>query len=126
MLEKAIVPEEPIEIAVKRLAEFFRILSNPRRILIIEELRDGEKDVSSLASALRLQQSAVSQHVAVLRAYKLIIERKQGRNVFYRLSDPEMASWIVSGLKFAGPNPDDTELFLLGIEQAKSAWTQNQ
>ena len=124
MLAPRLKRSEPIQLALKRLAEFFRVLSNSRRILIIEELRDGEKDVTSLTEALHLQQSAISKHLAGLRTHKLVVERKDGRNVYYRLNDPDIASWIVDGLKYAGPNLEDTNKFLLGVEQVKSAWDQ--
>lgn len=122
MLISNLTPKEPLKLALKRLSEFFRVLSNSRRILIIEELRDGEKDVSSIASSLRLHQSAISKHLSVLRSHRLVVERKEGRSVFYRLSDPELAAWIVDGLKFAGPNLDDTDFFLQGVEQVRSEW----
>ncbi|MGD9680339.1 MAG: ArsR/SmtB family transcription factor [Candidatus Obscuribacterales bacterium] len=111
---------------MKRLAEFFRVLSNPRRILIIEELKSAERDVSSIAAALELDQASVSKHLAVLRSYRLVVERKEGRSVFYRLSDVEMTSWIIDGLKFAGPDQEDTERFVQGIEQAKLAWNHTR
>lgn len=124
MLAGHITQKEPLELAVKRLAEFFRILSNPRRILIIEELQETEKDVSSLAASLQLQQSAVSKHLAILRTHKLVQERKDGRNIYYRLSRPEMASWIFDGITFASTNRDNTDFSVPGAEQANHSWNR--
>lgn len=109
---------------MKRLSQFFGVLSNPRRVRIIEELKESEKDVSTLAASLDLHQSSISKHLAILRAHRIVVERKEGRNSFYRLCDKELASWILDGAKFAGPNRDDARMFLLGLEQAKSAWIQ--
>lgn len=119
-------PSQPVELALKRLAEFFRVLSNPRRILIIEELKSTERDVTSIAASLELDQASVSKHLAVLRSHRLVVERKEGRSVFYRLSDLEMTSWIIDGLKFAGPDQEDTQLFVQGVEQARLAWNHRR
>lgn len=114
------LPSHRLQLVVKRLTEFFRVLSNPRRILIIEELQDEEKDVSSLAAALELEQSAISKHLAALRALKLVSERREGRCVYYRLSNPKMASWIVHGLKFGQSNVDVPDFCLISLMQTES------
>lgn len=122
MLLRKSTQYEPVELAVKQLAEFFRALSNNNRILIIEELADGEKDVSSIAAALQLQQSAVSKHLAVLHIHKLVDERKEGRSVFYRLSDLDIVSWMGDGARFAVSNSDNAEsssLELLKTERSE-------
>ena len=49
-------------------SEFFKALAHPIRIKIIEALRSGEKNVSELQNILSLDQSTVSQQLAVLRA----------------------------------------------------------
>ena len=120
----SLLPIVLIHLVFLRLNLLSSILLN--EILIIEELRDGEKDVSSIASSLHLHQSAISKHLSVLRSHRLVVERKEGRSVFYRLSDPELAAWIVDGLKFAGPNLDDTDFFLQGVEQVRSEWTSKR
>ncbi len=110
-------------LVTKELAELFGVLSHPQRIHIVEELYAGEKDVNSLAEILQISQSGVSQHLSLLRAHKLIVERKQSRNVFYHLRHPELASWALGGLKFAGPQQEDVEQFLSAVEKARSAWS---
>ncbi len=116
--------EPAIQLVTRRLAEFFKVLSNPRRVLILEELRSGERDVSSLTHALQVSQSAISQQLAVLRIHKLIDERKVGRTVFYSLRNPKLAEWLLDGLKFAGQESKDAEGFLSAIEYAETVWRQ--
>lgn len=64
-------------IVTKELAELFGVLSHPHSIRIIEELRAGEKDVGTLAQVLNIHSSSVSQHLAVMRAHRLIVERRR-------------------------------------------------
>ena len=112
-------------LVTKELAELFGVLSHPLRIRIIEELHSREKDVNSLAEILQISQSGVSQHLSLLRAYRLIVERKQGRNVFYHLRHEELASWALDGLKFAGPQQEDVEEFLSAVEKARALWSDD-
>ncbi len=117
--------EPAILLVTRRLAEFFKALSNPRRVLILEELRGGERDVSSLTDSLQVSQSTISQQIAVLRAHRIIEERREGRTVFYSLRNPELAAWISDGLKFAGQESKDVEGFLSAIEHAQALWQQS-
>jgi DNA-binding transcriptional ArsR family regulator len=93
--------EMPSRLIVSReLAELLKLLAHPDRLRMIEELRSGEKDVSSIAEALMLPATRVSQHLAMLRAHRLVEERRDGRNHFYRLRHPHLAAWIVEALQF--------------------------
>lgn len=86
--------------AAKELAEVFKIVAHPDRIRLVEELRGGERDVSALTAALDLPGPRVSQHLALLRAHRLVEEHREGRRHLYRLSQPKIADWIVDGLAF--------------------------
>jgi DNA-binding transcriptional ArsR family regulator len=68
-------------------SEICKILSNPKRLQILHELRGGEKTVNELASSTALKQANVSQHLALMRHRKVVIERRVGNAVFYRISD---------------------------------------
>jgi ArsR family transcriptional regulator len=69
-------------------AEFFKALAHPVRIHILEILRSSEKSVQELQAAMGLDQSAVSQHLAVLRAKTIVRARKEGTTVHYAVVDP--------------------------------------
>jgi DNA-binding transcriptional ArsR family regulator len=91
----------PSRVIVSReLAELFKLLAHADRLRLIEELQLGEKDVSGIASSLDLPATRVSQHLAALRAQRLVEERRDGRNHFYRLTHPHLAAWIVDALQF--------------------------
>ena len=91
----------PSRVIVSReLADLFKLLAHPDRLRIVEELRLGEKDVTSIAEALSLPATRVSQHLGQLRAQRLVEERREGRSHFYRLALPHLAAWIVDALQF--------------------------
>jgi DNA-binding transcriptional ArsR family regulator len=87
-------------IVSRELADLFRLLAHADRLRMVEELRLGEKDVTGLAAALDLPATRVSQHLALLRAQRLVEERRDGRNHFYCLSRPHLADWIIDALPF--------------------------
>lgn len=91
----------PSQLIVSReLADLLRLLAHADRLRLIAELRSGEQDVTSLAAALALPATRVSQHLAQLRAQRLVEERRSGRTHFYRLVHPTLAAWIVEALEF--------------------------
>ncbi len=69
-------------------AEFFKALAHPARLVILEQLRDGERSVQELQIALSLDQSSVSQQLAVLRNRGIVEARREGTTAFYRVCDP--------------------------------------
>lgn len=85
-------------LVAKELAELLGVLAHPNRIRITEELRDGERDVNSLQAALGSSHPGVSQHLMLLRLHCLVSERRQGRQVFYRLRQPELAAWLTKAM----------------------------
>jgi len=72
------------------LAPLFKALAHPKRLAILEALRDGEHCVCELEQALKLRQAYVSQQLTVLREAGLVCYRKDGWNVFYRMARPEV------------------------------------
>ena len=87
-------------LVAKELATIFKILAHPDRIRLIEAIGAREFDVNSIAEQLNLPVARVSQHLALLRAHRIVDERRDGRRHFYHLMQPELAHWIVSGLEF--------------------------
>jgi DNA-binding transcriptional ArsR family regulator len=71
-------------------AEVLRTLAHPRRLEILHRLADGPIEVGRLADELGLSQPNVSQHLAVLRSAGVVDAERTGREVRYRLSDPDV------------------------------------
>jgi len=108
------------------LARLFSVLSNQHRIRIVEEISHDEVCVNTLQERLGISHSAVSQQLAVLRTNRLVVERREGRKVFYHLKYPELAAWILSGSKFICPDQQDMQKLTSAIEQAKELWGDNR
>jgi DNA-binding transcriptional ArsR family regulator len=69
---------------LRGLAEIFQMLADPSRLKILLNLaRDGEMHVSALCKVLGQMQPAVSHHLSLLRARKLVVCRRDGKNKFY-------------------------------------------
>lgn len=71
----------------KDLEVFFKALSHPARLAILEELRFGDQCVCHLETVLGFRQSYISQQLAVLREAGLITDRRDGWNVYYQVKD---------------------------------------
>ena len=71
----------------RQVAETMQALATPSRVLILGRLREGECSVNVLAEAVRMEQSAVSHQLRVLRHLRLVVGRRSGRNVLYALHD---------------------------------------
>ncbi|WP_420798453.1 ArsR/SmtB family transcription factor [Lysinibacillus parviboronicapiens] len=69
-------------------ADFFKALAHPLRIRILELLVDGKKSVNEIQSCLEKEGSAVSQQLSVLRTKNIVYGTKEGKKVYYSLSDP--------------------------------------
>jgi ArsR family transcriptional regulator len=107
----------------KELAELLGVLSHPHRIRIIEELRDGEHDVKWLQGTLGISHSGVSQHLMVLRANRLVSERREGRHVYYQLRQPEIASWLLDATRFLERGAVEGDELRKAINKARKEWT---
>ena len=69
--------------------ELLKAMANEWRLIILCQLSEGEKTVSELQAILGLSQSALSQHLAVLRREKMVTARKDAQSVFYSLAGDE-------------------------------------
>jgi len=104
------------------MAEFLGAISHPNRIRIIEELYAGEKDVNGLQTILGTSHSTVSQHLSVLKANKVVKPRKEGNRVFYRLAQPEVASWLLQGLVYLEGGLQSEALIRSAVDEVKTLW----
>ncbi len=69
-------------------AQLFKVLTHPTRIAILNLLRDGEHCVCHMETYLGLRQAYLSQQLAVLREAEIITDRRDGWNIFYRVTNP--------------------------------------
>lgn len=75
--------EEALDLVARR----FRILGEPMRLTILQELRDGEKNVTELIKASGATQGNVSRHLAVLLHAGIVYRRREGVSAYYGIQD---------------------------------------
>ena len=71
-------------------ADVLKTLSNPKRLEIVHLLAGGPREVGKLAEELGISQPNVSQHLAIMRSAGVVEAERDGREVRYRLTDPEI------------------------------------
>ncbi|MEX2465514.1 MAG: metalloregulator ArsR/SmtB family transcription factor [Gemmatimonadota bacterium] len=84
---------------VDRLAETFQVLASPTRLRILEALAGRELCVCDLAALAGVSQSAVSHHLRMMRALRLVRYRKESRMAYYRLDDDHIGVLLATGLE---------------------------
>lgn len=80
------LPPELIELITAR----FKLLSEPMRIRILDQLREGEQSVGGLAEILDTSQQNVSKHLQALYGGGAVSRRKEGNTVFYGIADQSL------------------------------------
>ena len=75
-------------------AEFFKTLSHPLRIRVLELLSEGEHSVGELLREIDVEASNLSQQLAVLRRAGLVVSRREGSTVHYALVSPQIADLL--------------------------------
>lgn len=82
-------------------ARLLKCLAHPSRLAIITRLGNGEKCVRKFSEELDLRQPNVSQHLRILRHCGLVLSRRKGNMVCYRLSHPGLANVVRAARKAA-------------------------
>ncbi|MFN3431066.1 MAG: ArsR/SmtB family transcription factor [Candidatus Sericytochromatia bacterium] len=109
-------------VAAKELSDLLGVLAHPERLFLVEELRGGERDVNTLRSLLGVSQAKVSRHLGLLRAHHIVSERREGRHVFYRLTQSGLANWLAEGLIFIERSPYAPDEVREAAERARETW----
>lgn len=94
MYALADLDQEGFEAHAAAAARLLRAMANERRLMILCRLGEGEQSVGALARLSGLSQSALSQHLAQLRADGLVATRRQSQTIYYRLDSPEVVAVI--------------------------------
>jgi len=91
-------------------ADLFRALAHPFRLQLLELLREEEACVCHLSAYFDKPQPYVSKHLAELRDAGLVVDRRDGQRVYYRLSDPSLGA-VLDDVRTAtrrlGASPDE-------------------
>ncbi len=71
-------------------ADMCKVFSHPKRLELINVLRDGEMSVGELAERLGLAMANLSQHLAMMKERRILVSRKEGNVVYYRIANPRL------------------------------------
>lgn len=80
------------ETSAAAATRLLKAMAHDSRLLVLCQLVDGERSVGQIAT--RLSQSALSQHLALLRAEGLVATRRDGQSIHYRIADPAVLAVI--------------------------------
>ncbi|WP_371614269.1 ArsR/SmtB family transcription factor [Streptomyces sp. NBC_00454] len=75
-------------------AEFFKTLGHPVRIRVLELLAECEHAVAEMLPEVGVEAASLSQQLAVLRKANLVVTRREGSNVYYKLTHPQIAELL--------------------------------
>ncbi|WP_230533342.1 ArsR/SmtB family transcription factor [Microvirga roseola] len=90
-MAQPIFDPDTFETKAKEVADILRALANERRLIILCKLVEwGEANVTTLAEAVGLSQSALSQHLAKMREEGLVTFRRESQTLWYRIADPRI------------------------------------
>jgi DNA-binding transcriptional ArsR family regulator len=95
----------PAEGDVAQVADVFALLADPGRLRVLVALLEGEMCVCDLAAVARSSESAVSHHLRLLRAHRVVHARRSGRMAYYRLADAHVRILLDLALTHIGHAP---------------------
>lgn len=98
-LLKIVESKMPDEMDLYDLAELFKMFGDSTRIRILFVLSEAEVCVCDLSKALNMTQSAISHQLKILKQSKLVKSRRDGKSIFYSLSDEHVRSILELGLE---------------------------
>jgi ArsR family transcriptional regulator len=98
-------------------AQIFQALAHPTRIAIVEALRDTELPAGKLMELLQVEQANLSQHLSVLRAKHVLVNRKVGNQVYYAVRDPVLIQALDLLRQYCSSHLNDTLAMLGEIQE---------
>ena len=89
--EKALSHEAQADTRIFELqAEICQTLANPKRLQILSLLKKGELAVGEMVKAMRIAKANLSQHLSVMRQKGILVARREGTMIYYRLARPKI------------------------------------
>jgi ArsR family transcriptional regulator len=102
------------EDAIEREIELLRALAHPLRLSLLEALERDEQCVCHLSALLAKPQPYVSKQLAELRDAGLVVDRREGQRVYYRLANPRLADVLVAARSLTGRSSPDAPSIIEG------------
>jgi DNA-binding transcriptional ArsR family regulator len=96
----------------EKLSRIFRAISTPARLRILAAIGNGEACVCHLEALLDLRQAYISQQLMEMRDADLVDTRREGRYIFYRLTEPQLLDLLVDIGKLYGIHSEEMKTLL--------------
>jgi rhodanese-related sulfurtransferase/predicted transcriptional regulator len=113
--------ESPKRAVFDCFAEVAKALGHGRRLEILELLAQGERSVETLANAAGLSIANASQHLRLMRQAGLLVSRREGKRIFYRVSDSSVLDVVAALRKVAESNLAEVRDLIRGYFDARDA-----
>jgi ArsR family transcriptional regulator, lead/cadmium/zinc/bismuth-responsive transcriptional repressor len=94
-------PQTVEDLAIERAARIFRAVGDLERLRLLALLTQGEACVTELAAAMHTELPTISQRLRVLRNEGLIVRRREGKHIYYALTDEHIVALILNALGHA-------------------------
>lgn len=105
---------------IQTKAEILKAMAHPTRIKILESLRGGERCVCEIIDTLNIEQSNVSQHLAVLKKLDIVSFRKDGLRVIYEVKHKEVFQILNLLESMISSQIEESVSILGGLKQKRS------
>jgi ArsR family transcriptional regulator len=96
----------PLDLSVDAVSRLLALIGQPARVQILMVIGAQEACVCHLEAVLGMRQASISQHLMALRKANLVTTSREGRNIFYRLAQPEVMAILQQAAAAAGIQPD--------------------
>jgi ArsR family transcriptional regulator len=106
-------------IVFKLKADFFKALAHPLRLALIERLKNGEMSVGQLVSALEVEQSSISKHLAILKQAGILHSRQEKVTVYYTIRDQDIFKVLNPIIDILGKKLKESERILAHLGRRK-------
>ena len=101
-------------------ASVFQALAHPTRIAILEVLREGEISARAIQERLGIEQANLSQHLAILRSRQIVVNRKEGNQVFYSMRNQVLIKVLDLMRKYFQTNLNESIQMLSEVEAERT------
>ena len=99
---EAVTTNKKIHAVSDRISAILQVVSSPARIAILLSIGHGEACVCHLEAALGWRQAYISQHLMALRKADMLVDRRDGRYVYYRLADASLLELVLATAQLGG------------------------
>lgn len=105
-MDNAVIDQNKMREAACAAAAVLRALANDDRLMLLCHLSQGEASVGEMESALGIGQPTLSQQLGVMRRLELVATRREGKQIFYRIDDPNVLVLLNTLYELYCPKPD--------------------